>query len=132
MNASTATPPLGSRVTLSARLTSPTHRFALFQKLHHHLRVARAVIILLMWFYITGPMLLVGAEINSQIELAAAEESPRQEEPGAGAVRLAPLPRRARTPRAESTSIRADWFSGGAGISAVVDSDRSATFSPSP
>lgn len=32
-----------------------------------------AVIILLMWFYITGLMLLVGAEINSQIEAAAAE-----------------------------------------------------------
>ena len=32
-----------------------------------------AVIILLMWFYITGLMLLLGAEINSQIEAAAAE-----------------------------------------------------------
>jgi membrane protein len=32
-----------------------------------------AVIILLMWFYITGLMLLVGAEINSEIEAAAAE-----------------------------------------------------------
>jgi len=31
-----------------------------------------AVIILLMWFYITGLMLLVGAEINSEIEAAAA------------------------------------------------------------
>lgn len=31
-----------------------------------------AVIILLMWFYITGLMLLLGAEINSQIEAAAA------------------------------------------------------------
>jgi len=30
------------------------------------------VIILLMWFYITGLMLLVGAEINSEIEAAAA------------------------------------------------------------
>jgi membrane protein len=30
-----------------------------------------AVIILLMWFYITGLMLLLGAEINSQIEVAA-------------------------------------------------------------
>jgi membrane protein len=30
-----------------------------------------AVIILLMWFYITGLMLLLGAEINSQIEAAA-------------------------------------------------------------
>lgn len=33
-----------------------------------------AVIILLMWFYITGLMLLLGAEINGQIEAAAAEE----------------------------------------------------------
>jgi membrane protein len=32
-----------------------------------------AVIILLMWFYITGFMLLLGAEINSEIEAAAAE-----------------------------------------------------------
>src|SRR6185437_2482497 len=33
-----------------------------------------AVIILLMWFYITGLTLLLGAEINSQIEAAAAEK----------------------------------------------------------
>jgi len=32
-----------------------------------------AVVILLTWFYITGLMLLVGAEINSEIEAAAAE-----------------------------------------------------------
>jgi membrane protein len=32
------------------------------------------VIILLTWFYITGLMLLVGAEINSEIEAAAAEK----------------------------------------------------------
>lgn len=32
-----------------------------------------AVIILLMWFYISGFMLLLGAEINSEIEAAAAE-----------------------------------------------------------
>ena len=32
-----------------------------------------AVIILLTWFYITGLMLLIGAEINSEIEAAAAE-----------------------------------------------------------
>ena len=32
-----------------------------------------AVIILLTWFYITGLMILVGAEINSQIEAAAAD-----------------------------------------------------------
>jgi membrane protein len=31
-----------------------------------------AVIILLNWFYLTGPMLLLGAEINSEIEAAAA------------------------------------------------------------
>ena len=31
-----------------------------------------AVIILLMWFYLTGLMLLLGAEINSEIEAAAA------------------------------------------------------------
>jgi membrane protein len=34
-----------------------------------------AVIILLMWFYITGFMLLLGAEINSEIEAAAAERN---------------------------------------------------------
>lgn len=34
-----------------------------------------AVIILLMWFYITGLMLLIGAEVNSKIEAAAAERS---------------------------------------------------------
>lgn len=33
-----------------------------------------AVIILLTWFYITGLMLLLGAEINSEIEAAAAEK----------------------------------------------------------
>lgn len=33
-----------------------------------------AVIILLTWFYITGLTLLIGAEINSQIEAAAAEK----------------------------------------------------------
>jgi membrane protein len=32
------------------------------------------VIILLTWFYITGLMLLLGAEINSEIEAAAAEK----------------------------------------------------------
>jgi membrane protein len=32
-----------------------------------------AVIILLMWFYITGLMLLLGAELNSEIEAAATE-----------------------------------------------------------
>lgn len=33
-----------------------------------------AVIILLTWFYLTGFMLLLGAEINSEIEAAAAEK----------------------------------------------------------
>jgi len=33
-----------------------------------------AVIILLTWFYITGLMLLLGAEVNSEIEAAAAEK----------------------------------------------------------
>jgi membrane protein len=37
-----------------------------------------AVIILLMWFYITGLMLLLGAEINSLIEAAAAERMLQQ------------------------------------------------------
>ena len=32
-----------------------------------------AVIILLMWFYLSGLMLLLGAEINSEIEASAAE-----------------------------------------------------------
>jgi membrane protein len=34
-----------------------------------------AVIILLTWFYLTGLMLLLGAEINSEIEAAAAAKS---------------------------------------------------------
>ena len=38
-----------------------------------------AVIILLTWFYITGLMLLLGAEINSEIEAAAAESSVGEE-----------------------------------------------------
>jgi membrane protein len=37
-------------------------------------RLLGAVIILLTWFYITGLMLLVGAEINSEIEAAAAQK----------------------------------------------------------
>lgn len=32
-----------------------------------------AVVVLLMWFYITGLMLLVGAEFNSELEAAAME-----------------------------------------------------------
>lgn len=44
-----------------------------------------AVIILLMWFYITGLMLLAGAEINSEIEAAAAEmRVARMGSPGPG------------------------------------------------
>jgi membrane protein len=42
-----------------------------------------AVIILLMWFYITGLMLLAGAEINSEIEAAAAEMKVRAISPAA-------------------------------------------------
>jgi membrane protein len=38
-----------------------------------------AVIILLTWFYLTGLMLLVGAEINSEIEAASAQENDRQD-----------------------------------------------------
>ena len=38
-----------------------------------------AVIILLTWFYITGLMLLAGAEINSEIEAAAAESLLKQQ-----------------------------------------------------
>jgi membrane protein len=39
-----------------------------------------AVVILLMWFYITGLMLLLGAEVNSQIEAAAAEKTLEEQE----------------------------------------------------
>jgi membrane protein len=38
-----------------------------------------AVIILLTWFYITGLMLLVGAEINSEIEATSAQENHSQD-----------------------------------------------------
>lgn len=38
-----------------------------------------AVIILLMWFYITGLMLLLGAEFNSELEAAAMEAKLRKE-----------------------------------------------------
>jgi membrane protein len=41
-----------------------------------------AVIILLTWFYITGLALLVGAELNGQIEAAAAERQLSQPETG--------------------------------------------------
>jgi membrane protein len=47
-----------------------------------------AVIILLTWFYITGLMILVGAEVNSEIEAAEAERHLGAElEPGAAAPR---------------------------------------------
>jgi membrane protein len=46
-----------------------------------------AVIILLTWFYLTGLMLLVGAEINSEIEAAAAAK--RLLEDGTGSVTAA-------------------------------------------
>jgi membrane protein len=39
-----------------------------------------AFIILLMWFYITGLMLLLGAEFNSELEAAAVEVSLRKQE----------------------------------------------------
>jgi membrane protein len=53
-----------------------------------------AVIILLTWFYLTGLMILVGAEINSAIENAAqqgmpsipADDSPADDRPGVAAV----------------------------------------------
>ena len=51
-----------------------------------------AVIILLMWFYITGLMLLLGAEINSQIEAAAAERILRQQAQSAPANQFTQLP----------------------------------------
>ena len=43
-----------------------------------------AVIILLTWFYITGLMLLLGAEINSEIEAAAAKRRLLERLPEAG------------------------------------------------
>ncbi len=46
-----------------------------------------AVIILLTWFYLTGVMLLLGAEINSEIEAAAAELHVKKADTG-----LPPLP----------------------------------------
>jgi membrane protein len=47
-----------------------------------------AVIILLTWFYITGLMILLGAEVNSEIEAAEAERRLGAElEPGAAAPR---------------------------------------------
>jgi len=51
-----------------------------------------AVIILLMWFYITGLMLLLGAEINSEIEAAAAEKRLAATTPAANPVVDNPAP----------------------------------------
>jgi len=51
-----------------------------------------AVIILLIWFYITGLMLLLGAEINSQIEAAAAEKALRQQAASPSSGQIVPLP----------------------------------------
>ena len=44
-----------------------------------------AVIILLTWFYLTGVMLLLGAEVNSQIEACAAERKSKIPEGASGA-----------------------------------------------
>jgi membrane protein len=54
-----------------------------------------AVIILLMWFYITGLMLLLGAELNSEIEAAATERrllELEQKRPFVVATPLVPAP----------------------------------------
>jgi membrane protein len=54
-----------------------------------------AVIILLMWFYITGLALLLGAEINAEIEAAAAEKrlaGPSAAPPSADSPPRAPAP----------------------------------------
>ena len=45
-----------------------------------------AVIILLLWFYLFGLMLLVGAEVNSEIEAAVLEESVLKQKTEQGAV----------------------------------------------
>jgi membrane protein len=58
-----------------------------------------AVIILLTWFYITGLMILLGAEVNSAIEAAAAERCIEAESGPAGAV-----PRGAEETPADSAS----------------------------
>ncbi|HEY1984931.1 MAG TPA: YihY/virulence factor BrkB family protein [Terracidiphilus sp.] len=47
-----------------------------------------AVIILLTWFYLTGLMLLTGAEINSEIEAAAAETRVKELSPAATGLRV--------------------------------------------
>jgi len=50
-----------------------------------------AVIILLTWFYITGLMLLIGAEINGQIEAAAAEQKLKAQSAGSESSRVLPF-----------------------------------------
>lgn len=50
-----------------------------------------AVIILLTWFYITGFMLLLGAEINRQIEAAAAERILQEQTAGSVSSRVVPF-----------------------------------------
>jgi len=50
-----------------------------------------AVIILLMWFYLTGLMLLIGAEINSEIEAAAVEKRLTGHIPSAETSPVAPV-----------------------------------------
>lgn len=57
-----------------------------------------AVIILLTWFYITGLMLLVGAEVNSEIEAAAAEMRVKEISPPT------PAPDRPETPLAGASA----------------------------
>ena len=59
-----------------------------------------AVIILLTWFYITGLMLLIGAELNSEIEAAAAECRLKSE----GVIRSTPPPTWQRPSRPPSRS----------------------------
>jgi membrane protein len=49
-----------------------------------------AVIILMMWFYITGAMLLIGAEINSEIEATVVEQR----------MRTQPVPQEVKPPQA--------------------------------
>jgi membrane protein len=50
-----------------------------------------AVIILLTWFYITGLMLLLGAEINGQIEAGAAEQKLQAQTAGSEVSRVLPF-----------------------------------------
>jgi membrane protein len=48
---------------------------AVFNSLPSSAPTLGAVMILLTWFYITGLMILVGAEISSEIEAATAEKN---------------------------------------------------------